>query len=115
MDAYLFEDLPPGRREAPVGWLHRAMELADVLVERKLCDRCGGDGQDPYLHVCRVCRGAGQVKVPPPEWVAAGRRYRAERKARGERDYDVARRMGCQPADVRAMERGELPVPAILF
>jgi hypothetical protein len=118
MDGSLFGHLPVAQRpreHGGAGWLIRAQELALVLVDVRHCPDCNACGTDEHLRTCRRCQGRGLLKVPPAEWVEAGRRFRAERKRRGERDHDVAARMGCAASDVRAMERGELPLPSMLI
>jgi hypothetical protein len=113
----LFAQLPEAKRpkEFANWWFRRACELRERFVEHRLCDRCGGCGIEVNLRSCRACRNSGYVLVPPAEWVEAGHRHRAERKSRGEDAHDVAKRMGCQPTDVLAMERGELPAPSQLI
>ena len=116
MTAELFCYLPLHRRSfapATPGWLERATDMAVARVNRLTCPDCQGCGLAANLSVCPRCRNLGHIKVAPAEWLTAGARYRAERKRRGETIADVAVRLNCCEADVIAMERGHLPIPAL--
>lgn len=91
------------------------------------CPRCGGRGRylraaagrcatgwksyrgsSPDKLPCGACRGTGLVSSAIADMIRTGRRIETERTAAGLRARDVARRLGCTPAELESFERGEL-------
>lgn len=58
---------------------------------------------------CLTCSGTGEVDDGYPERLAVGKKMHDERVARGETLMAAATRMGMRPAELSALEHGELP------
>lgn len=63
---------------------------------------------------CSTCRGSGKISETIARWREAGTAHRDARVARRESIMACANRLGLNPAELSAMERGRLdPYPWI--
>lgn len=69
-----------------------------------------GNGPGEWKDIdCSRCKGSGEVPDEEATWIAAGKKFRADRVARGRSLREEAIERGIQPGLLSSMERGMCP------
>lgn len=64
--------------------------------------------ENGYRH-CMMCKGAGEITADHAERIKIGKLMRDERVARGVGLLEASKALGCSPAELSGVERGDLP------